>query len=74
MITSEKPNCCKQEYIDYLWQQLNTIGTERPMWLDYLLERFPELTRAQADEIIFYCLEDYVVGQPALATADYYGF
>ena len=72
MLMPEKPKCCKQEYLDYIGQQLTTFGTERPMWVEYLLDRFPELTRSQADEVIFYCLDNYVYSQPVVSIADYF--
>ena len=74
MLMSEKPKCCKQEYLDYIGQQLTAIGTERPMWVEYLLDRFPELTRSQADEIIFYSLENYVYSQPVAPIANYFSY
>ena len=42
------------------------------MWVEYLLDRFPELTRSQADEVIFYCLDNYVYSQPVVSIADYF--
>jgi hypothetical protein len=74
MPIAEKPEYCRQEYIDYIGQRLDTIGTERPMWVEYLLARFPELTQSQADEIVFYCLENYVVSQPVVPAAKYFNF
>ncbi|MCL4506827.1 MAG: hypothetical protein M1434_06905 [Chloroflexi bacterium] len=65
-----KPGFCTQEHIDYLGEMMDTIGAERPLWNEYLLKRFPDLTPAQADEIVYYCLMTYVDTHPAQPTHD----
>ncbi len=55
-----KPEYCTQEHIDYLAGMMDTIGHMRPRWNEYLMQRFPDLTPAQADEIVYYCLCTYV--------------
>lgn len=71
---TRKPDYCRQEHVDYVGSRLDTIGTERPMWIEYLRNRFPDLSQTQANEIIFYCLEHYVVSQPLLPPADYLNY
>lgn len=73
-LNKERPEYCRQEHLDYLGMMLKSIGTERPMWIEYLRERFPELTREQAADIVFYCLETYVVTQPTTPPPKYFNY
>lgn len=73
-LNRERPEYCMQEHLDYLSMMLKSIGTERPMWVDYLRERFPQLTREQAADIVFYCLETYVVAQPTSPPPKYFNY